>query len=117
MTKPKIMHFDGACPDQDCMETGPHDHMHFDRACPFLLCPEVGPHDHGICPTCQAVRYGNLGCNACRAKMNQRHGWNLPMISQEELDEMKIPPPVTYSPTVYDVSQLLEEEATCRESK
>ena len=89
--------------------------IHFEGACPFLTCLETGPHDHEVCPVCDAVRYANLFCNTCRQKMNQRHGWNLPMIPQQELDEMKIPPPVTYSPDVYTIPS--PEEATCQESK
>jgi hypothetical protein len=70
MTKPKTIHFDGPCP--------------------FLTCLEPGPHDHEVCPTCQTVRYGNLYCNTCRERINDARGWNLPMFTQKELDEMKM---------------------------
>jgi len=64
--------------------------IHFDGPCPFLLCTETGPHDHEICPTCRAVRYGNLCCNTCRQKMNEKHGWNLPMLNQDEQEKMEL---------------------------
>lgn len=35
--------------------------------CPFLLCLERGPHEHAVCWLCEAVRYGNAFCPACRA--------------------------------------------------
>lgn len=96
--------------------TEPAPTMHFDGPCLFLTCLETGPHDHEICPTCRALRYGNLFCNTCRERINKARGWNLPMFTQDELDELKVPPPVVYSPDVYDVSQLLEE-AKCQGSK
>ena len=92
------------------------DSIHYDGACPFLSCLETAPHDHKVCPACQTVRYGNLYCNTCRERINKARGWNLPMFTEEELDEMKIPPPVTYSPIIYDVRQLLEK-TTCQSSK
>lgn len=39
--------------------------------CPFLMCTETGPHEHGVCPDCEAVRYGNpFYCLTCNAVMN-----------------------------------------------
>ncbi len=40
--------------------------IHFDGPCPFLLCWELGPHDHPVCPSCGAVRYGNMLCATCQ---------------------------------------------------
>jgi len=39
--------------------------MEFQEWCPFLLCLEDTPHVHNICPDCDTVRYGNLGCFGC----------------------------------------------------
>lgn len=35
--------------------------------CPFLTCEAEGPHRHPICPSCGAVRFGNLFCAECNA--------------------------------------------------
>lgn len=33
--------------------------------CPFLTCLLPVPHTHEVCPTCGAVRYGNIFCPTC----------------------------------------------------
>ena len=38
----------------------------FSWNCPFLMCHEERPHRHSICPSCGAVRFGNLSCRQCR---------------------------------------------------
>ena len=42
------------------------DKIDFNGPCPFLTCLETVPHSHPVCPTCGAVRFGNLGCQTCR---------------------------------------------------
>jgi len=38
----------------------------FFASCPFLFCNRPLPHSHGICPSCEAVRFGNVSCATCR---------------------------------------------------
>lgn len=37
------------------------------EVCLFLTCLEPTPHDHAVCWLCEALRYGNAFCPACRA--------------------------------------------------
>ena len=46
--------------------------IQFDGLCPFLTCLEEGPHSHPVCPTCGAVRYGNICCPECRSHEPER---------------------------------------------
>lgn len=39
-----------------------------DGPCPFLLCQEQATHAHPVCPSCGAVRYGNLFCRTCNVE-------------------------------------------------
>lgn len=40
----------------------------FDGPCLFLTCLEEGGHSHPVCPTCRALRFGNLACPTCRSE-------------------------------------------------
>jgi hypothetical protein len=39
--------------------------VEFDGPCMFLSCLAAQPHAHAVCPTCGAVRFGNMFCQDC----------------------------------------------------
>lgn len=39
----------------------------FDGPCMFLTCLDDGPHGHDVCPTCEAIKFGNAFCRTCLA--------------------------------------------------
>jgi hypothetical protein len=56
---------DGRWLDEPSPHT-PNGWVTFRGPCPFLTCLDTEAHRHPICPTCEAVRFGNLNCTNCR---------------------------------------------------
>jgi hypothetical protein len=43
------------------------EYLDIDGPCPFAFCTEIGPHSHPICPSCDAVGFGNISCKVCQS--------------------------------------------------
>src|SRR5438445_4572934 len=62
-------------------------YVDFDGPCPFLMCLEREPHRHAVCPSCGAIRFGNMFCDLCRAVYEHTRLWIKAVKRTEDAEE------------------------------